>query len=384
MGFGHQGRALLDQTVGALAARIERRAGHRENLAALFGGHPRGDQRAGAARRFDHHDAERQPGDQPVAAGKVAGARLPAERHFRDRGAVASRICAEQVDMLGRIDAVVTAGEHRDGAGRRGWRDAPRRRCRARARRRWRKPASPSSRASWLGEFHAGGRGVARADDGDHRPISTSMLAAHREQRRRIVDHPQPRRIIRLAERDEARRRCAARRSSSGSASAREQIRPGACAPPRRARSGSAVERRARAAEMIDQGAEGARPDIVAADQAQPVEPLVVGELSLPPRRQHAARRSRLIHRRGLFPILAFGAGHQPRDVVAVHDRTPAASAREQRGVRRLAEPPQDSGVSDAGDQRRQRRVAGDRGDREPDRAEDSAAGQEKPISTPI
>src|SRR5262249_38532271 len=41
---------------------------------------------------------------------------------------------------------------------------------------------------------------------------------------------------------------------------------------------GERLERGAGAAEMIDQEAERARPDVVAADEAQPVEPLLVAQ----------------------------------------------------------------------------------------------------------
>ena len=131
-GFGHQRRALLEQPVGAFGARIERRARHREHLAALFAGQARRDQRARAARRFDHHDADRKPGDQPVAARKIVRARLPSERHFgnaprlRPGSLPASR--RARPDKSGRV---------RRRAPRRcrsrGLRDARRRRCRARA-----------------------------------------------------------------------------------------------------------------------------------------------------------------------------------------------------------------------------------------------------------
>ena len=50
--------------------------------------------------------------------GKVAGARLPAERHFRDRRAGLEQ-CIQAGRVLGRIDAIVAAGQHRDGAARR-------------------------------------------------------------------------------------------------------------------------------------------------------------------------------------------------------------------------------------------------------------------------
>ena len=38
-------------------------------------------------------------------------------------------------------------------------------------------------------------------------------------------------------------------------------------------------ERRPGAAEMVDEGAEGARPDIGAANEAKPVDPLLIGQL---------------------------------------------------------------------------------------------------------
>ena len=61
---------------------------------------------------------ERQAGDDAVAARKILGARLPAERHFRDDGAAASAISSQQVDVFGRVGLVEPAGQHRDRAGR--------------------------------------------------------------------------------------------------------------------------------------------------------------------------------------------------------------------------------------------------------------------------
>ena len=111
-----QRRALLDEIVGAGGARIERRARHREHLAALFGGNPRRDQRSRAMRGLHHDDAERHARDQPVAAGKIAGARNVPERHFGNRSPAGPQHCRQQVLVLGRIDLVVTAGQHRHGA----------------------------------------------------------------------------------------------------------------------------------------------------------------------------------------------------------------------------------------------------------------------------
>ena len=93
--------------------------------------------------------------------------------------------------MFGRIDAVLSAGEHRHGSVREagamgGGVDAAR-------------ETGGDDEAGLaeiarqpLGELDAGGGGVARADDRDHRPRQRRALAAHRQQRRRIVDHRQP------------------------------------------------------------------------------------------------------------------------------------------------------------------------------------------------
>ena len=70
--FGDQRRALLEQPVSSLRARIKRRAGQREHFEALLAGEPRGDQRAGTARRLHDHHADGSAGDQSVAAREVA------------------------------------------------------------------------------------------------------------------------------------------------------------------------------------------------------------------------------------------------------------------------------------------------------------------------
>ena len=66
----HQYRAVADQAVGATAARVERRARHREHLAALFAGETSGNQRARARRRLDHDDTARQAGNDRLRRGK--------------------------------------------------------------------------------------------------------------------------------------------------------------------------------------------------------------------------------------------------------------------------------------------------------------------------
>ena len=87
-----QVRAVAQQLVGAAMARVERAARHRHHLAALLGRQPRGDQRARLRRRLDHHHAERQAGDHPVAAREVAWPAATApERPLADHGTALRR-----------------------------------------------------------------------------------------------------------------------------------------------------------------------------------------------------------------------------------------------------------------------------------------------------
>ena len=128
-----------------------------------------------------------------------------------------------------------------------------------------------------LGKFEAGTRGVARTDDPDHRPHLDLARAAHTEQRRRIVDQCEARRVAILPRRQQRHAHAfaacdlaggfvvGADPSGSRRASASCQL-------------GQVIERGACAAVVIDERAEGTRSDIVAADQAQPVNPLRVGQ----------------------------------------------------------------------------------------------------------
>ena len=81
----HQDGALPDQVIAAPGPRIERRAGNGEDLPPDFLGDAGGDQAAGPRRRLDHHHAQRQAGDDAVAAREVAGLRDGAERRFGDQ-----------------------------------------------------------------------------------------------------------------------------------------------------------------------------------------------------------------------------------------------------------------------------------------------------------
>jgi hypothetical protein len=202
-------------------------------------------------------------------------ARLPGDRHFRNGGAFGEDRLQE-IAVLSRIDAVMAAGQHRDGAGRKacamgGGVDA------ARQPRYGGEAGRAQVARQALDEFDSGRRGVARADDGDQRPHQHSQLAAHRQQRRAIVDHLQPRRKIRLAKRDEIDATRPRRFQFCLGVLARTDARRcrGAAAAGER---GQGAKRGARATIVIDQVAEGARTDIVGADEAQPIEPLLLAQ----------------------------------------------------------------------------------------------------------
>ena len=108
---GDEAGALLQEIVGAGGARIERTAGHGEHFSSLFAGKPRRDQRTRTLGRLDHHYAERDSGNQPVAPGKVLAARREAGRTLADeKTAFSDRLL--QLRVLRRIDHVNAAGHH--------------------------------------------------------------------------------------------------------------------------------------------------------------------------------------------------------------------------------------------------------------------------------
>src|SRR6476661_5373231 len=60
--------------------------------------------------------AERHARYQPIAPWKIAGARHMAERHFGNRSPAGLDDGCQQILVLGRIDTVMTARQHRHGA----------------------------------------------------------------------------------------------------------------------------------------------------------------------------------------------------------------------------------------------------------------------------
>jgi hypothetical protein len=178
--------------------------------------------------------------------------------------------------MIVWIDALVAAGEYRDGAAQK-----------TRAMRSGVDTARKSGDDDKAGfaeiaretvcEFHAGSRGVTRADDGNERAGEDVALAGDGEERRGIIDHLQARRIVRLAQRDEGDAARAGRLEFALRFLARADVSGQERAATTCHRRQS-LERRPGAAVMIDQIAEGARADIVGSDEAQPVEPLLLGQ----------------------------------------------------------------------------------------------------------
>ena len=128
-----------------------------------------------------------------------------------------------------------------------------------------------------LRQLHAGRRRIARADHGDRRHGERRQMAAHRKQRRRIVDHLQALRIAGFADGDERDVEFSRGVHLTLSLVARTNLRRRRAAAPRQR--GQGLKRRAGAAEMIDESAKRPRSDVLAADEAQPVEALLVGEV---------------------------------------------------------------------------------------------------------
>jgi hypothetical protein len=125
------------------------------------------------------------------------------------------------------------------------------------------------------GEAAAGGRSVSRPDERNCGPNKRFKLSANGEKRGRVVGLAQARRIIVLADRHKA--------DSDFGRSFDFGLCVGlACnayfTPPATARQlGHARKRPGRSAKFIDQCAKGSRSDVLGANQAQPVDPLLVG-----------------------------------------------------------------------------------------------------------
>ena len=139
------------------------------------------------------------------------------------------------------------------------------------------KPACPISREA-LGKFQARRRGIAGTHDGDHRLGKHGGIAAHGQKRRGVIDHLQARWVVGFPERDETHAEPVGGFDLPlGLGTRADAAGTGCAAAP--CESGQRCERRPGAAAVTDQRCKRARPDVLAADQAQRVDPLLVSQL---------------------------------------------------------------------------------------------------------
>jgi hypothetical protein len=229
----------------------------------------RGDERARPLRRLHDQHAGREARNQSIALGKIACARLPAERHLGNERALREDGFRE-ADMLGWIDMIVSSRQYGDGSGRQA--------CpvgaginAARQARNDRKAGLAKLAREPLGEAHAAGRGIAGADDGNHGQLQHRHIALHGEERRRVADHRQPLRISGLAHGEQAHaERFHGSELTLGVFAWMNARRAGGTAAS--GKIGQRLECGARTAVMIEEGAERARTDVVAANETQPIE----------------------------------------------------------------------------------------------------------------
>jgi hypothetical protein len=158
--------------------------------------------------------------------------------------------------MLGRIEAVVAAREHRDCSG-----GETCRMCRRIDAARQSGDGGETGFAQFardpLREFQSRAGSVARADHGDHGQREHAGVAADGDQGRRIVNHLQPQGVVGLTQRHEGDAEFFRGGDLALGVGLRADFhrRVGAAAAGKR---GQRRERRAGAAEMVDQGAKGA------------------------------------------------------------------------------------------------------------------------------
>jgi hypothetical protein len=228
--------------------------------------------RARAFGRLDHDHAERDPGDQPVAAGKVLCARREAGRPLADEQSPFAD-GALQLLVLGRINYVDTAGEHGDGAVLE----------RGNMRRGVDAAGEPGGDDEALkreigrnlaGEFLSDGGAVARTDDGDDRNVGELQPAFDVEEGRRRIDLGERRRIARLADGDQACPQAfgTLKLGLGFGLGAKADVGASAATRQKRQRGDGGLG----AAELVDQGTEGGGSHVLAADQPEPGDTLRV------------------------------------------------------------------------------------------------------------
>jgi hypothetical protein len=128
-----------------------------------------------------------------------------------------------------------------------------------------------------FGESEPRRGGVAGAYDRHRRLLQRLGAPAEGENRRRRIDLPEDRRVIRLAERDEAHPDLARRDELALDVVGRgDADRARRAAAPRKVR--KRLERRPRPAAFGDERPKGAGTDVFRPDETQPIEALLVGK----------------------------------------------------------------------------------------------------------
>ena len=263
--------AVADQEVAALRAGVEGAAGDGHDVAAHLGGEAGGDERTGLRRGLHDDGAGGEAGDDAVARGEVAGARLGAGGLFgQEEPAGRNRLL--QVGIFGRegdVDAAAddAHGAGVDAAGMGGGVDAAGEAGDDR-------DALMSQRKRQLAREAAGGGGrIARADDRDAGAARERQVAADDERGRRGVDLGEQARIIGVAEEEVARAEPADLRDLA--LDLRQRGRGGGGTPAAAGKGGKRVERGLCGAEAGDQLRIGDRADAGGADEAKAGRDLV-------------------------------------------------------------------------------------------------------------
>jgi hypothetical protein len=114
----HKG-PLAQEVVRAPRPWIHGRTRHGEDVAALLTRQTSGDQRPRAQFRLNHHDAERQTGDEPIASQEVGRSGCEPHRPFGHQATLETNGLSKRL-VFRRMDIVDSAGQDRDGAGGQG------------------------------------------------------------------------------------------------------------------------------------------------------------------------------------------------------------------------------------------------------------------------
>ena len=192
----HQLRALANQLMAAAGPGMMDGAGQGEHLAALLGGQTRGDQRTAGGAGLHHQGTQTETADDPVAPREVGRLRRAVQRQFRDQRATLGQQAPGETQVPARIELPQAGAQHGDRAAA-GLQGALMRR--AIDAQRQATGDAEAGRGQAVGEppgiVQPLGTGLATADQGQLRPFEQLDLSFDEQQRRRIGDLGQQRRI---------------------------------------------------------------------------------------------------------------------------------------------------------------------------------------------